>query len=195
MKLRKKETKSQVRPNSSVFADANNRPISETVNQTNSQLKVSLFLTKKAKTKGKDVINTTSFSSPNKTKEEELNQVSILISSPNNSKTILNSELTSSCKDKNLLSLKFKQKKAKSLDKYDIKKVNINYKIIESNKDAIYFSEEDKRYATKNENVRDYIINNHEVTRPSRECFIKNKYKVLLDCYKINSLTNKNEIF
>ena len=147
-----------------------------------SENKVSLFHPKTVNTnpKGKIVSNVTYLSSSNKKNEQRLNsnQFSIVISSPNNSKNMINTEIIShnSPCDREIMSNKSPQKaKFEATDN-----VNINYNYDESIKEGMFFCDDDKKYTTKMNLIKRDLLSNE---KPSHECFIKNKYKLLIYNY------------
>lgn len=171
--------------NSSDSLEVKDRSWSLNKNKIKSTNKISLFHPNKLKSKAKNVTNISYFS--NKMKEEAFNsnQFSIIISSPNNSK--INSEMISHCSPKECDApiSTFKHTQVKLADDDTTQNVNINYKYIETSKNAIYFSDEDRKYSTNDKNSQgDY--KSQENVRAFEDCFIKNKYKLLLGNYNKN---------
>ena len=144
------------------------------------------------KINGKNITNMVNISSisKNKTKEElcNSNKNSILLSCSNNSKTNVLSEeviLFENKPNHNATKL-YENKNLKFIDF----KMNSNH-----NKEIFYLSDEEKNFSKKKPNCTDYMIQENELLITSipspKECFIKNKYKYLLENYmKTTSITS-----
>lgn len=144
------------------------------------------------KTNGKNnsnIINISSISQ-NKNKEElfNSNQNSILLSSPNTSKKNFLAEVLFESSPHHNVSKFQNNPNHKFIG--NIININNNHK----NKEIFYLSDEDKKFYNKKPNLTDFMSQENELIRTSspspKDCFIKNKYKLLLENYIKTSLAS-----